>query len=274
MICRDFREIADSYLSDELAVETNHEVFQHLENCADCRQELSRRREVREKLRLSLKNSTDFQMNSAFATKLKANLKDQAFRQHSWFNWKILTPILTTLLLIAGLSWALYNRPHPGPNLFAEFSEKALDRHEECGLKHSDQWLKQTRKVSAEKISFVKSLQNNETQILSGHECPAGKKRFTHYLLERHGKLISVLKTASENAILTNPNEEDSIMCKKEHGMQVSSFKIGDELIFVISDMTEAENLSIARQLSDSTKNQAKLRLGISDFGFGQKHAP
>ncbi|NJM54427.1 MAG: hypothetical protein HC846_14250 [Blastocatellia bacterium] len=60
MNCRDFREIADSYLSDELAVETNHEVFQHLENCAKCRQELSSRREVREKLRFSLKTHPSF----------------------------------------------------------------------------------------------------------------------------------------------------------------------------------------------------------------------
>jgi hypothetical protein len=270
MNCKDFREIADSYLSDELAVETNHEVFQHLENCADCRQELSMRREVREKLRLSLKNSTDFQMNPAFAVKLKANLKEQAFHQTSWFSWKILTPVLVTLLLITGLSFALFYRPNLGPNsnLFADFSEKALNRHEECGLKHFTQWLENINKVKAEKVTFVKSLQDDETHILSGHECPVGGKRFTHYLLERHGKLISVLKTASENVNPANPNEEDSILCKKEHGLQVSSFKIGDELIFVISDMSESENLGIARQLSDSVRDQVDVRFGNSDLGL------
>ena len=35
MRCEDFREIADSFLSDELLVETNHEVVRHLEDCED-----------------------------------------------------------------------------------------------------------------------------------------------------------------------------------------------------------------------------------------------
>jgi predicted anti-sigma-YlaC factor YlaD len=47
MQCREFREIADSYLSNELMVETNHGVIAHLEQCAECRQELKARRELR-----------------------------------------------------------------------------------------------------------------------------------------------------------------------------------------------------------------------------------
>jgi anti-sigma factor RsiW len=51
MQCREFREIADSYLSNELMVETNPRVIAHLEQCAECRQELKARRELRGKLR-------------------------------------------------------------------------------------------------------------------------------------------------------------------------------------------------------------------------------
>jgi hypothetical protein len=253
MNCRDFREIADTYLSDELLVETNHGVFQHLENCAHCRQELSMRREVRQKLRLSLKSAAGFQMNPAFATRLKANLKDQAFRQTSWFNWKILTPLLTTLSIIFGLTFILiYQQNQIG--YAAELSRKAINRHEDCGLKHFKLWEENEGKVSAEKAAFVKSLQDKETKILEVHDCQVSGQRFTHYILERKGKLISVLKTASENAGPTNPNEENSIVCKKEHGLQISSFKAGEGLIFVISDMSEAENLRLARILSDSMK--------------------
>ena len=32
MQCREFRDIADSYLGNELIVETNHEVISHLEH--------------------------------------------------------------------------------------------------------------------------------------------------------------------------------------------------------------------------------------------------
>lgn len=253
MNCKDFCEIADSYLSDELIVETNHEVFQHLESCANCRQELAIRREVREKLRVSVKNSPDFQMNPAFATRLKTNLKDEAFRQKSWFNWKILTPVLTSLIVVASIIFIFFYQQIQ-TNYAAELSKKALNQHENCGLKHYKEWEKNVGKLPAEKISFVKALQDSDTQILEVHNCKFEGKVFTHYILEHNGKVISVLKTASENVTQTNTNNEDSIVCKKEKGMQMSSFKFGDELVFVISDMSEAENLSIARQLSDAVK--------------------
>ncbi|MBX7170794.1 MAG: hypothetical protein K1X72_07540 [Pyrinomonadaceae bacterium] len=254
MNCRDFREIADSYLSDELIVETNHEVFQHLENCPNCRQELSTRREIREKLRVSLKTAPEFQMNPVFAKRVKADLQDAAFQKKSWFNWKVLLPAFASLLIVIGIPFFLFFQKNAPPNLFAEISEKAVERHEDCGLKHYKDWEKNIGKLSAEKISFVKSLESEGTQILEVHNCKFEGKSFIHFVLRHNGKIISVLKTASENAAVTNSNTEDSIICKREKGLQVSSFKIGEDLVFVISDMSEAENLSVARQLFDAAK--------------------
>jgi hypothetical protein len=252
MNCKDFREIADSYLSDELIVETNHEVFQHLENCPNCRQELSMRREVRKKLRVSLKTAPEFQMNPLFARRLKVNLKDEAFRPNSWFNWKILTPVLASLLVAVSLTFVLFYQQ--SSSYAAELSKKAVNRHEDCGLKHFKEWEKNIGNLPAEKISFVKPLQNNETKVLEAHDCKFEGKVFAHYVLKRGENLISVLKTASENINRTNTNEEDSIVCKRVKGLQTSSFKLKEDWIFVISDMSEAENLQIARQLSDSVK--------------------
>lgn len=253
MNCKDFREIADTYLSDELLVETNHEVFQHLENCANCRQELSTRREVRERLRVSIKKSSEFQMNPAFANRLKNNLHDEAFKQKSWFSWKILTPILATLLIAITLSFALFYRQNQ-VDFLTDLSHKAINRHEDCGLYHLKEWEEQIGKIPAEQTSFIKSLQDNDTQILEAHDCEFEGKRFTHYVLRRNGKVISVLKTASENYLAANTNEENAIVCKKEKGLQMSSFQLKSEMVFVISDMSEEDNLKIARQLSDSSK--------------------
>ena len=51
MDCRNFKEVLDSYLSDELAVETNHLIIRHTEHCADCRSEMAARRNLRGILR-------------------------------------------------------------------------------------------------------------------------------------------------------------------------------------------------------------------------------
>jgi predicted anti-sigma-YlaC factor YlaD len=79
--CRDFRELADSYLSDELLIETNHDVLRHLEKCADCREELAARRELRRKLREGFQQAPDLQMSDEFANRLKDQLRETVLRR-------------------------------------------------------------------------------------------------------------------------------------------------------------------------------------------------
>ena len=81
MRCQEFREMMDSYLSDELLVETNHEVLRHLENCAACRSELAARRELRARVRSAVKSSPETQINSAFAARLQTNLRAAALER-------------------------------------------------------------------------------------------------------------------------------------------------------------------------------------------------
>src|SRR5262245_43657518 len=83
MDCHEFREIADSYLSNELIVETNHEVIFHLEQCANCRRELSARREVRNKLRDAFINSPANCLRPEFANELSTRLRVVAVGKRS-----------------------------------------------------------------------------------------------------------------------------------------------------------------------------------------------
>ena len=87
MQCRDFRDIADSYLGDELLVETNHEVFRHLESCADCRRELQARREVRARLRSAFMQSAKMQPGEEFVAHLHAQLRSTA-RGEASSSWR------------------------------------------------------------------------------------------------------------------------------------------------------------------------------------------
>lgn len=114
MQCRDFRELADSYLSDELLIETNHEVISHLEDCAECRREISARRELRGKLRAAFVNAPERQITREFSEQLSAQLQaiamnrgrtDPAMRGGSWLsvmprraNWLA----LAACLVVAG----------------------------------------------------------------------------------------------------------------------------------------------------------------------------
>ncbi len=115
MRCQEFREMTDSYLSDELLVETNHEVLRHLESCAACRSEFAVRRELRARVRSAVKNSPETQINPAFAVRLQTNLRAAALerptvwekiRVGEFFNPKALA-FAASLLIIAlvGTIW-------------------------------------------------------------------------------------------------------------------------------------------------------------------------
>ncbi len=254
MNCRDFREIADTYLCDELLVETNHEVFRHLEHCADCRKEMGVRREIRTKLRSAIVNAEESTISPIFANKLSINLRDQEKRK-SWFDVRFFAPLFASLLIAASIGFVWFTNGNSNSESLRsqrQLALQALNRHEDCTKQHLNEWQETKERVSAEKASFVKSLATDETKILDEHDCEFEGKLFTHYVLQRGEKVISVLKTESASQIASNIKDAGSIICEKQNGLQVASFQNSKDSIFVVSEMSEAENLNIARKLSDS----------------------
>ena len=61
MTCRDVREVADSFLCEELLTETNHDILQHLDTCPSCRAEVEGRRRLRGALRTAFDRAPDLQ---------------------------------------------------------------------------------------------------------------------------------------------------------------------------------------------------------------------
>lgn len=75
MRCSDLREIADSWLSDDSMVTSNHEALGHLELCDDCLREIVDRRNLRAMLRTAIIDAPASQMNEEFASRLRARLR-------------------------------------------------------------------------------------------------------------------------------------------------------------------------------------------------------
>ncbi len=134
MRCQEFKEMFDSYLGDELLVETNHEVLRHLENCPACRQELSARRELRIQLRSAVKNAADAQINLAFVARLQSNLRETALRptyfeklkSNNFFsNPAMLGAAMCILLLIFG--GVIWLRLASAPKDFAASNQPSIN---------------------------------------------------------------------------------------------------------------------------------------------------
>ncbi len=286
MRCEDFREIADSFLSGELLVETNHEVVRHLEICEVCRSEFETRKMIREKVKSAVINAPDVQMNAAFAARLRSELKKdlvtETAEKNFWqsiFSLKVVitSAALVILTLTVGLVFLADNKKDvplaevetnktispPNENLNAvwqKISTQAVGDHRHCGLEKMDYWLKNADQETPKKLNFRKNILQKAAfhttepmKLLHFHDCIFDGRIFTHAVIRIGNRTVSVLLTESEPASETNKNGETDTMInsQKQDGFQVASFIGLNKAVFVISDLPESENLDLARSLSN-----------------------
>lgn len=277
MQCREFREISEAYLSDELLVETNIQVYGHLENCPKCRAEFAQRRELRQKLHSAVKNAPEFQINPVFASRLSANLKEAALYESGWQKIlrapKLLIPAMAAVLIVAALGFVFLSSPNKQTELaqtqqsitkgLIEISLKAAANHEDCALKKMQMWEKTAKEDYAEKAVYTENIAkplqakfSEKIEMLHAHDCLFEGRIFTHVILRRGGQIVSVFFDKADTMPEINNSTSASIICEKENGFQVASFQNKNRAIFVVSDMTETDNLSAARALSDSFASQ------------------
>lgn len=303
MDCQEFRELIESYLSNELLVETNHGFLRHLEKCAACRTELAARRELRLHLRSAVRNAAEMQTDPLFVRRLQSSLRETALNSAGWerfrfagiFNPRIwvLTAACLFVVLLFGVDWlrrstqgddtALKDvgqpdhtseKPLPAgsPLLDAvhiawrEIEHAAVSDHRDCALAFRLEEKPISLQKAAEKFGrLYKDLDNTvdaalkaakvdkpteETELVEAHSCVFQGRRFAHVVLRRRNHLVSILVT---NTDLPFENSE-GISTRSEGGMQTASFGIAHNAVFVVSDLSEAENMAIARMVSPSIR--------------------
>ena len=293
MRCEDFREIADSFLSGELLVETNHEVVRHLENCEVCGADLEARRMFREKLRSAVINAPEAQIDAAFAARLKSDLKKAGFKENKaenfWsrsFSLKFLAAASAVLFITIAaafsflptqdqkpeISFTAANRNDAEANddpasLWQKIAYQAIGDHQHCGLEKMDDWQKAANSETAKKADFRENIlekvsfdSSEPMRLLHVHDCIYDRRIFTHAVIQIGNRTVSVLLTETELASAANINKsggepDSAITCQKQTGFQVASFVGSHKAVFVISDLSEAENLNLARSLSNAMQS-------------------
>lgn len=313
MECSDFYDIADSYLGDELLVETNHEVLQHLEGCAACRRELAARRELRARLRAVFSGDAALGPQTEFADRLRADLRSntlgQAEARPRFFRrvggWPV--AVAASLLVVVGVGlFALQQRRSSPPmpaevvadgrrasgagtengeqretppqrqespnarigNASFELSEFAAGDHRDCAIKFNlaerpidlEEAGRKYDRAFIDLARVVKTRSNDLTgqfEFIEAHSCVFKGQRFAHVVLKHRGRVVSLLvaererdETTKQRAGQTAPPDnltQQVIACSRSEGFQVSCFETARHAVFVVSDLSEAENLAAAR---------------------------
>lgn len=271
MQCREFVEVSESYLSDELLVETNHQVNHHIEHCPDCRADFASRRVLRRRVNSAGRNAANFQINPVFNNKLEFGLKEEAMRSNFWSKlWsspKILLPAMAVLILAFG--FGIFYLNNGSSNIItasnsltkglAELAHFAAGNHKECALEKLGMWEEMSKSDYPEKAAYtektlapLKEKYSDNLEMLSVHDCEYQGKQFTHVVIRNGSNIVSVFFDKSDVLSAPKDSRVSPIMSDVEEGFQVASFANNTQAIFVVSDMPETENLNIARVLSDS----------------------
>lgn len=303
MQCRDFHHLADSYLGNELLVETNHDVLRHLEACASCRRELAARRALRATLRTAFANSAELLPPAGFAERVRAQLRAGALNGATrpgvrWAPWAALAASVLLMVTFGWLAWGSSSNtsperagqgnnpghangsdvPRPGPPgggrravnvVMMELTRLAAGDHRDCAIAYHltefpiplDEAGRQYDRAYIDLTSAVMSHQNQftgEIKLVKAHSCIFEGQRFGHVVLRHGHRIVSVLVTeldeaqeGAEPAPGQTPSGAFELVAGAPlEGYQISYCSTARHGIFIVSDLTEAENLNLARALA------------------------
>ena len=273
MQCDDFREIADSYLSDELLIETNHDVIRHLESCGECRSELAARRQLRHEVQTKFNQAAELQVPDGFAEGLRTRLREQAIQRPKMVIPRIAyVGVAATLVIAVGLGLLVAQRWRASQRelaAWASLTNGATGDHRECALEHKLRGtiisLSEAGRVYdrayanlADQTSLQAALPAG-AQLIDAHSCAFDGRRFAHAVIKYHEQIVSIViarNDANSKAPIAMPG--DIAASFKSDSYQVAAFQTASHAVFVVSSLNETDNMTIARSVSPLLEKQIR----------------
>ncbi len=294
MDCRNFKEVLDSYLSDELAVETNHAMMRHAEHCVNCRTEMGARRNVRGLLRGAVTSTTT---SPDFQNRLRARLRAEALPDarvqpiakdnhrasffSQWFGslatsqWALVTAALL-LVLLGGVYLFSNSTSVQAAALSPMILNLAAGDHDHCAAFWRN--LTQTENDPVRNVEdYDPSLQDlgkhSPHQALGlkfhyAHVCSEGGRRFVHLIYSRGNDLISLLVTernaqAMKDGVVPTDDGGKSGL-QHELGLMgkysVSAFQTSRHVVLLVSSLDAQTQQTLAEKLAQPISNLLRQR--------------
>ena len=234
--CQHVREVMDSYLSEELSVETNHGVLRHVSQCRDCAAELSRRRQ----LRALLLETLDVDVDADRARTRITHAMDRELR--SWVHVARLGAVAATLVAaVAAAYWASWRVDA------AAYDDSAGD-HIACALTYPDgtsyDELRAAQNLESpfEHIADAVGLSHGAYRVIDAHMCPYKGRNYAHVVIRGDGQTLSLFAERAERGALpdtpTTVLAEDTldVHATTRLGYRISAVATRDHRVFLVSE--------------------------------------
>ncbi len=250
MECREVRQLADAYVSDQVLVETVEAIGAHLEGCRSCRAEIEGLRRVRASVRSAVQGAPDLAMRPEFAAALAQRLQVEATRvAPADTSRRVWLALAASTLLAVGLGFGLQRRSSMA---WVALVDDAAGDHQNCAItfKLSEAPIPLTdaanryggiyRQLESVKPSTA-ALSGGSLQVLDRHSCVYDGRRFVHIVLRYKATTASVLVTAD-----TRPGRwpweartgEGALLDLGVSGSYtMASFLVGRQVAFVVSSL-------------------------------------
>jgi anti-sigma factor RsiW len=253
MQCRDARELLDSFLAQELLVETNHELLRHVSGCPDCKSDLDTRARLRSGLKQAFARSAELQARPEFVDKVTARLRSGALtRRRSWEAWPLLAAAASLILVVAAGAFFLRGR-------VSEVAVQAAGDHQNCAVKFA----LTERPISLDEAAArydaaygrLRTVPPDEVRTAAGtlhvadrHSCVFQDRRFGHVVFRLDQHLVSLLMTRDDSS----SSAAGLRQLPPVNGLSMASFKSPGHVIYIVSDVQEPAFHDVAQSLLES----------------------
>src|SRR6266852_200656 len=264
MQCRDVRQIIDSYLSEELLIETNHEVLRHLETCRECWADLAARRALRASVRRGFAGAYDLDPHPEFVAQLRSRLRAStleapAHRLTMVQGWALAAMVLLAIAL--GVVFRGYGSVNPTDVL----ARAAVGDHRNCALHfrltEKPIALEEAARRYDAAYRVLQELPPRDLMTAAGpahvverHSCVYEGRRYAHVVLQYRGAPVSLLLTAVDDGSSPTavPSEALVHLTSEERidDVSVVGFRMGGHMVFFAGDLEQADLLRLAEAVA------------------------
>jgi putative zinc finger protein len=265
MECRDVRELADSFLGEELLTETNHEILRHLETCPVCRADLDARRTLRDGVRGAFHRAADLAPTPEFIAGLRSTLQKAAYqaparrgiRLQGWW-------ALAATVLLAATVGVVYR----GRELVVAtgaLARAAVGDHLNCALHFRLAEKPITLADAAARYGPAYRVLENvpsddvtttagPAHVLERHACVFEGRRFAHIVFEYRGQRVSLLVTAAGSGLqftLPGAAVPHVTPAGRIDDMNVVSFRAPGQMVFFAGDVPQTDLMKLADAVAE-----------------------
>ena len=277
--CRKVLVHFDAYMDNELLVETNREVLEHLESCPDCSTILDDRIRFRAALRRA---GSRVAIPDTLGDSVRSSL-NKAADPPAWSRWAVAAAASALVLTLGLTTTGLFRQPAgpagstpastPSRGLLLDELQVALapgvNNHAFCTIEHGFDEKSFTRAEMdaaigtryTQLVSLVEADAPPEYTLTVAHHCSTDGRRFIHLVLQGNGTAVSLAVTTKGGK--TFPRRELAevldefefpLYADQVEGYEVAGFESRNHFTFVVSDLTRSENVRIATALASSVR--------------------